>query len=159
TTLPGYTPTSHLEPIWWKDSDGFSPGQNILTNLSGATATGLPTQDDIDRSLGKDSPTILIDADTGERVPHFAEIDRSFIDEEDEDRTFIIRPVVRLKDAPRYIVAIRNVVDGNGEVIPPPAVFKALRDGTESCEPSVGRRRALYADIFERLAKADVDKH
>lgn len=158
TTLPGYTPSTHLDPIWWRESDGFSPGSNILTHLPGATVTGLPTQDDIDRSLGPDSPTILLDTETGERVPHFAEIDQALVDEAAEDRAFILRPVVRLADARRYIVAIRNVVDGDGKVVPPSPVFEALRDGTESCEPSVGRRRALYADIFERLAKVGVKK-
>ncbi|MFT3764682.1 MAG: hypothetical protein QM820_04070 [Minicystis sp.] len=158
TTLPGYTPKTHLDPVWWKDNDGFSAGQNILTHLPGATTTGLPTQDDIDRSIGPDSPTILLDAETGERVPHFAELDMSLGNEPAEDRTFILRPVVRLKDATRYIVAIRRVVDADGKAIAPSDTFLALRDGTESCEPSVGRRRALYADIFARLEKAGIAK-
>jgi hypothetical protein len=158
TTLPGYSPATHLEPLWWKDNDGFSPGQNILTHLPNASITGLPTQDDLDTSLGVDSPTVLLDADTGERIPHFAEVDQALVDEANEDRAFIIRPVVRLKDSARYLVAIRHVVDRDGKPIPAPATFAALRDGTDSCEPSVGRRRALYADILDRLAKAGVAK-
>ncbi|APR86645.1 Hypothetical protein A7982_11994 [Minicystis rosea] len=158
TTLPGYTPKSHIDPIYFRDCDGFSPAQNILTHLPGATATGLPSQDDLEASLGADSPTILLDADTGERVPHFAEIDESLIGEEPADHAFIIRPVVRLKDATRYIVAIRHVVDVDGKPLAPSETFQALRDGTPSCEPSVGRRRALYDDIFARLEKAGIAK-
>ena len=52
------------------------------------------------------------------------------------------------------LVAIRGVVDGDGAVIPAGEVFTALRDGGESDEPSVGARRALYADIFSRLEAA-----
>jgi hypothetical protein len=158
TTLPGYTPQTHIDPIWWKNSDGFSPGQTILTHFPGATVTGLPTQDDLETSIKPDSPTILMDAETGELVPHFAELDYSLYNELDEERTFMIRPVVRLKDATRYIVAIRRVVDKDGKVIPPSPAFQALRDGTESCEPSVGLRRALYDDIFSRLEKAGIKK-
>ena len=159
TTLPGYTlGVAHLDPLVWSHQDGFSPGQSVLTHLPGATATGLPTQDDLERSLAADSPTVLIDADTGMRVPHFAEIDEALYNEADEDRALIIRPVVRLKDSTRYLVAVRRVVDKAGKAIAPSPVFQALRDGTDSCDASVGRRRALYADIFDRLSKAGIAK-
>jgi hypothetical protein len=127
----------------------------ILAHFPNAKTTGLPTQDTLESSLAASSPTVLIEADTGKRVPHWAEIDRSGF--HDEERAFMIRPVVRLKDATRYIVAIRRVEDDTGLVKPSPA-FAALRDGTPSDEISVERRRALYADIFTRLAGAGVDK-
>lgn len=158
TTLPAPTDRAPIDPSLFADSDGFSAGQPALTHMPGATVTGLPTQDSIDLSLTDASPTVVIDAETGERVPHFAEIDMSLDGEADEDRALIIRPVVRLKDATRYIVAIRRIVDKNGAVLPPSSTFQALRDGTEGCDISVSRRRALYADIFDRLAKAGVPK-
>ncbi len=145
-----------LPPSLVADSDGFSPGQNILTHLPGATVTGLPTQDTLALSVTTASPTILLDADTGELVPHFAELDEELIQEADADRAFLIRPVIRLADATRYIVAIRHVVDANGKPLAPTPVFQALRDGTTSCDPSVALRQSLYADIFAKLAKAGV---
>jgi hypothetical protein len=138
------------------DSDGFSPGQTILTHLPGATITGLPTQDTLAASVTTMSPTILLDADTGELVPHFAELDQELPTELDENRAFMIRPVVRLGDATRYIVAIRHVVDKNNMPIPPSPVFQALRDGATSCDPSVALRRGLYDDIFAKLEKAGI---
>jgi hypothetical protein len=157
TTLPGYTNgVKHLDPVIWSHQDGFSPGQSVLTHLPGATAAGLPTQDDLEKSLGPDSPTVLMEADTGVRVPHFAEIDQALYNEDDVDRALIIHPVVRLKDATRYLVAVRRVVGADGKALPPSPVFQALRDGTDSCEVSVGRRRALYADVFDKLDKAGV---
>jgi hypothetical protein len=124
--------------------------------LPGATTEGFATPSTIDRSLQDDSPTVMIDAETGERVPHFAELDMST--EDDARRTLLIRPVVRLADATRYIVAIRGVVDETGAVIDPPPAFAALRDGTEHTDPSIEQRRGLYADIFARLADAGVQR-
>src|SRR5262249_7597278 len=71
---------------------------------------------------------------------------------------FIIRPVVRLDDRTRYIVAIRRVIGADGKPLPPTPAFAALRDGTSFPDASIDRRRDLYADIFDQLKKAGVDK-
>ncbi len=144
-------------PDLWNRADGFSPGLPMMAHLPGATITGLPDPLTIARSLEPDSPTVLIDAATGERVPHFAELDMSHAD--DDRRAFMIRPVVRLKDGARYIVAIRNVVDQAGAPLAPSPVFKALRDLERlDGEPSVEQRRPLYADIFARLEQQNVGR-
>ncbi|MDI1483238.1 hypothetical protein [Polyangium sp. y55x31] len=158
TTLPVAAGHGPLDPQWWAPSDGFSPGQPALTHLPGATITGLPTQDSIEVSLSDTSPTVILDAETGERVPHFSELDHSLVTEADEERALMVRPVVRLADARRYIVAVRNVVDTSGKPIAPSPAFQALRDGTASCDPSVERRRELYGDIFARLEKAGIPR-
>jgi hypothetical protein len=136
--------------------DGFSAGAAFLAHLPGATITGLPDPDHIDASLAPDSPTVVIEADTGTRVAHFAEIDATATD--DSLRALIIHPAARLKDATRYIVAVRSVVDASGQPIPPSPVFQALRDGTPNSDLSVAPRRALYADVFSKLGTAGVDK-
>jgi hypothetical protein len=136
--------------------DGFSPGLAPFAHLVGATATGLPDPDHIADSLKDDCPTVMIDTSTGKRVPHFSEIDVNGT--EDDRRVLYVRPVVRLKDATRYIVAIRHVVDASGKEIAPSAAFQALRDGTPYNHPSIEPRRALYDDIFKQLAAAGVDK-
>ncbi len=159
TTLPVVSGTGkNVDPASWSDKDGFSPGQTILTHLPGATVDGLPNQDTIDLSVTDKSPTILINADTGELIPHFAELDYSVTTEDDAERTFMIRPVVRLSDATRYIVAIRNVKDPAGKVLAPTPAFQALRDGEESCDAAINARRDLYADIFAKLDKAGISK-
>jgi hypothetical protein len=154
--LPIITAAGHIDPKPFNLRDGFSPGQAPMTDLPGATATGLPTQNTIDRSLMSDSPTVLLDAVTGERVPHFAEIDMSS-SASDGDRAFMIRPAVRLKDATRYIVAIRNVVDAQNQPIKPSPAFQALRDGTDNADITPARRKQ-YDDIFAKLTAAGVDK-
>ncbi len=151
-TLPGPS-----DPAPFRLSDGFSAGAGIMAHLPGATITGLPDPLGIPRSLEADSPTVLIDAATGERVPHFSELDVSH--EDDSRRVLIIRPVTRLKAKARYLVAIRDVVDANGVALEPSPVFAALRDDQPSSEPSVQLRQKLYTDIFARLEKAGVPRN
>jgi hypothetical protein len=154
-TLPaiGNTPT---DPTVWHSLDGFSPGATLLAFLPGATATGLPDENDLARSATAQSPTILLDTRSGALVPHIAELDQTTVLE--NERTFMIRPVVRLDDSTRYIVAIRHVVDAAGAPIEPSPAFLALRDGGGFTDKSIERRRALYADLFAQLAAAGVDK-
>lgn len=153
-TLPMNASGVQAPPDEFRNSDGFSPGNALMTILPGATTTGLPTPLTIADSLLADSPTIVLDAATGERIPHFSELDVTA--ETDDTRAFMIRPVVRLKDATRYIVAIRKVVDSTGIPVPPSPAFAALRDGTAFADPSIEARRALYGDIFARLEAAGV---
>lgn len=138
--------------------DGFSPGLAPFTHLPGATVKGLASPLDIERSLEPDSPTVIIDAETGERVPHFAELDTSVDEGKEDRRAFYVRPVVRLKDATRYIVAIRNVVSEGGQPLEPSLAFAALKNGTVYNHPSIDARRPLYEDIFKRLNDAGVEK-
>ena len=138
----------------WDLSDGFSAGTPILTYLLGATDDVFGGVTDIDQSLSESSPTMLLDAETGELVPHFGQIDSHAITGLDLQPSMVstmLRPVVRLKDNARYIVAFRNVTDGDGAVIEPSDAFAALRDGTSSEDASVEARRALYEDIFEKI--------
>lgn len=157
-TLPLNAKTStHLDPSVLYDLDGFSPGNAPMTYLVGAVATGLATPATIASTIDPSSPTILLDADTGMLVPHFVDIDMSVAAA--DQRALMIRPVIRLKDKTRYIVAIRQVVDASGNVIAPSPVFKDLRDGTNaSGDPSVASRRPLYRDIFNKLGAVGVKK-
>lgn len=156
TTLPKNAQNVQAVPDEFARSDGFSAGAALMTHLPGATVTGLPTPLSIEASLSDSSPTIVLNAETGERVPHFSELDMST--DGAEQRAFMLRPVARLADATRYIVAVRHVVDASGVALEPSDAFRALRDGSDSSEPSVQSRRALYADIFARLEAHGVSR-
>jgi hypothetical protein len=155
TTLPLWFPNHHLDPTPWLNRDGFSPGAAIMTHLPNATVTGLPDPDHIDQSTAATSPTLLMEADTATFVAHWDELDETTTD--DTERSFFMRPAARLKDATRYIVAIRNVVDATGTPLTPNPVFQALRDNSASADPTVPLRRQLYADILGKLKSAGVD--
>jgi hypothetical protein len=154
-TLPANASGVQAAPDEFRNNDGFSPGAGFMTHMPGATVKGLPTPLTIPASLADDSPTVLIEANTGKRVPHFSELDMTEGISDDE-RAFIIRPVVRLESSTRYIVAIRHVVDASDNELPPSKAFKALRDGTAHDDPSIENRRELYGDIFARLDEAGV---
>jgi hypothetical protein len=143
-----------IDPTPWTGSDGFSPGMTILTYFYGASAVGLPNENSLALSVTTQSPTILLNTKTGQLVPHIAELDMTAVD--NNNRTFMIRPVIRLDDNTRYIVAIRNVVDNDGQLITASPAFAALRDGTPFADASVEGRRSLYTDIFTQLAQAGV---
>jgi len=137
--------------------DGFSAGLPGMVHMPGATITGLPGPWSIELSVTPDSPTIVMDAETGELLPHFTELDMSHGDE--SRRTLLIRPAHRPRDGARYIIAIRDVVDAGGQPLAPSPAFAALRDLTPfPDDPSIDARRPLYADIFKRLGDAGVPR-
>jgi hypothetical protein len=140
----------------YRRSDGWSAGAAPMTFLPGATVTGLPTPLDLPRSLEPDCPTVVLDAETGERIPHFSELDMSHPD--DARRVLMIRPVRRLADDRRYVVAIRDVRDAQGQPIPASPAFAALRDRAASSDPDVGGARALYEHLFAILGRAGVGR-
>jgi hypothetical protein len=159
TTLPRtlVRRREHVDPAPLATRDGWSVNGSILAYLPGATATGLASSVEIARSLEASSPTILIDASSGERVPHFAVIDEAVADEA-APRALIIRPAVVLEHETRYIVAIRSVVDSSGAAIDPSPVFAALRDGSEHDLAYVRDRRAHFEQIFTTLETAGVER-
>jgi hypothetical protein len=158
TTLPLWDLQGHhVDKTPWLGRDGFSPGSSIMTYLPNATGTGLADAYHIEASMSPTSPTVLLEADTGALVPHWAELDELSRATSNERQTFFIRPALRLKDNTRYLVAIRNVVDTNGTPLPAGPVFQALRDDSPSSEISVAPRRALYGDIIAKLKSYDID--
>lgn len=192
-----------VDPTEWNFNDGFSPGSPILTFVPGldlartfgldATPETGPDSPDPDdpwavrdtepdaliedpaRSLARNAPIVLLDADTGERHPYWAELDENPQTlEQGADRTLVIRPLVNLEEGHRYIVALRDLRDASGAEIPAGAAFAGLRDGYAAdcgaarggCHP--GRfpapadldpadREARYDDVFARLAARGVD--
>ncbi|MBM4362434.1 MAG: hypothetical protein FJ104_07115 [Deltaproteobacteria bacterium] len=149
--LPGAT-----LPDVYRGSDGWSAAAAPMTYLPGATVTGLPTHLDLARSLEPSCPTVLLDAETGERIPHFAELDLSDPTSTPATRVLMIRPVRRLADDRRYVVAIRGVVDDTGAPIAPSATFAALRDGSSAGDAEVAAARPLYEHLFATLERAGV---
>lgn len=126
TTATGYrisipmdaTPTSrrgpHVDPSIFDRFDGFSPLTTMMTVFDGRIDTSsLASELAIADSLLDSSPTVLLDAETGERVPHFAEIDE-WPSVDPQHAPFYIRPAARLRENARYIVAIRRLVHEDG---------------------------------------------
>ena len=147
----------HIDPTEWNTLDGFSPGpiiEALFPQGVDLLASDVATITDFARSLAADSPTVLIDAATGEHVPHFAELDVQASGP--STSAFLIRPGVRLHEATRYIVAIRHLKDRQGNPIVPERAFQILRDNLDTPVDAINARRAHFEDIFGKLAQAGV---
>jgi hypothetical protein len=106
----------------------------------------LPTWHDPGRSLDPDSPTVIVDVDTGERIAHFAEIESS-PEVEPGHTELYLRPAARLAEGHHYAVGIRGLVNRDGSDVAVSAPFRALRD-----RPSTSFAR----DVLAPLANAGV---
>lgn len=152
------TPLSGVSaaPEPWSRFDGFPPSTPIVAHLEGVDEASLGTAAsfyNISRSLQVDSPTVLIDAESGIRVPHAVELDISAVGQS----ALSIRPAVPLRPGRRYIVAIRGLRDEAAKLIEPGQAFAELRDRTASEHSGVKDRRSLYADLFARLENAGIE--
>lgn len=155
-TLPVSDDGTITQGTPFRFSDGFSPGNEFITYLPGMTIEGLADADHIEDSVLDSSPTIILDEATGERIPHWAELDMQA--EVPDQRALLIRPAVRLDDEHTYIVAVRNVKDAAGAVIPASPAFAAFRDRGRYPHPTFKPRRARYEQIFTALAAAGVER-
>lgn len=163
-----------LDPAPLNVYDGFAPTVQVLVHLDGVDPVlsgasrllpaGVPqsppyvdlrTHDET--SLETDSPTILMDADTGERILHWVEVDQTPPALADPSRQVLfLRPAHALEPGHRYLVAFREMVDGNGEVIPAEVTFATLRDGLPTTIDAVEARRAGLEDVLDRLEQNGV---
>ena len=140
--------------------DGFSPSSQILTLFEEPVDTeGTAFWDSIERSLDEDHPTVLIDLETGERLPHWVESDARAT--EPDETIFFIRPTVRLESNRRYGVAIRGLSGVSGAPLEPTSAFIALRDARplEPSLPSLESRRAGFEVLFSALEDAGVERN
>lgn len=147
-----------VDPAPFNRFDGFAPsGPMLVAFPDGVSAAGLPAHEDPAASLAADAPIVVLDMDTGERVPFFAELDASATVH--EDRPLIIRPLVRLRPGARHLVAIRKAVRAaDGSALPVPPGFQSILAGAPLDHPRMDRLAAPYADIFAALEDAGVPR-
>jgi hypothetical protein len=147
-----------IDPAPYNRYDGFAPSGVILAAFPGGVAAdGLPPHTDPGASLAADSPIVVLNVDTGERLAFFAEIDMNT--RHADQRALIIRPLERMAPASRYAVAIRDTVKGpDGAPLPRPEAFQAILDGQPLSHPLMDRVAPRYDDIFAALAAAGVSR-
>ncbi len=173
---PSMMPISQLtgrpiDPTAWNASDGFSVGSPVLARVPGLDlhqtwgTADQPFSDvgpnepgyfdhrdhiaDIGRYEDPDAPIVILDAITGQRHPFWSELDQS--KGEVDDPLLILRPAVNFAEGHRYIVALRDLEDGDGDTIAPGSEFTAYRDGTAS-----GERADHFEGLFDTLASAGI---
>jgi hypothetical protein len=150
----------HINPAGINTSDGFSPGESIVTRIPGLDnpeafqKTGAVPLTDMDRAFDANQPIVLIDASTGQRQLIWSELDSTATSPENTD--LIIRPGRNLLEGHRYIAALRNLKDASGTTIPAPPGFALYRDGASTDVPAIEQRRTHFEDIFSKLQGAGI---
>jgi pimeloyl-ACP methyl ester carboxylesterase len=147
--------------------DGFSPTAPIAmyfnggvdAELSNASRLLADTLTHDLRSLDTDSPSVLIDATTGERILHFLQPDvRARRDGVPEQEVLILHPSQSLIPGHRYIVAMRDLVSPDGEAVVAEPIFAALRDGRTTTINAVETRRPQMEALFAELGTYGVER-
>ena len=127
--------------------DGMSPTTQIMTAFSTLPdLTGVADQHSIGLSLEDGHSTILLNLDSGEKVPHWVEIDARA---DDETATIVfIRTIVQLDPNTAYGVGI------SGLNVTASVAFQAILDGLETDAPDVESRQDSMADLISSISDA-----
>ena len=134
-------------------SDGFSPGQIIVTRVPGLDlrrSKAVPMTN-MAMSFRAQAPIVVIDARTGERQLIWAELDSQA--SRPRGRALLIHPGANWREGRRYIVALRNLRDRSGRELGARRHFRQFRSGRAS-----GPRARHFEDIFRRLERAGIER-
>ena len=160
--MPDNASAKPIDPGPYLLNDGFSPGETILLRVPGLdnpaalAATDAAPINHIGRFSEPDAPVVVIDAETGERLPIWVELDSNA--PSDDTRLLEIHPARNYASGHRYIVALRTLRRGDSSVIPAPEGFRYYRDDLPSQSGAVNGRRAHFETIFGALRGAGVQR-
>ena len=152
----------HVDATPYNASDGFSPGQMIVLKVPGLESkaalqkTGAVPINHIGRAHDADQPIVVIDANTGQRWPIWAEIDANATSA--ANAALLINPATNFAAGHRYIVALHHLKTAVGATIAAPPGFRYYRDRLPSSNPVVNRRRGHFQHIFQALRKAGIER-
>ena len=154
-TLPTNFADVPIDPTGWNWADGFSPAAPVVLSFpGGVSVAGLPPADNMDLSLAPDSPTVILDMTTGQRVAHFAELDVP-ADATPDSQALFLRPAMRLVGGHRYAVAVTNRVKSrDGGDLPISEGFAALRDGKHTDHALLEAARPRLVEALDAIEAA-----
>jgi len=163
---PGGMPQNNngvpIDPTPYLDTDGFSQGQGILLKVPGidtpedVAVNGFVQLNRLSRYSLANQRAVVINARTGKRQPIWVDTDATGSDP--SRAALMINPAVNFDSGQRYIVALRNLVDGDGKSLQAPEAFRYYRDALPSKQSRVNQRRAHFEGIFKALRKAKVKR-
>ena len=140
-------------------ADGFSPGSAAILHVPGLDTaqafarTGAAGVLDMASSLRRNQPVVVVDEQTGRRQLIWSELDANATTP--QTTNLLIHGGTAFADGHTYIVALRNLRDGAGHVIPAPKWFERLRD-QKRLPANERSQQTRYMRIFAALAKAGV---
>jgi hypothetical protein len=149
-SFPENNDDTPITPTAWNRRDGFSPGTPMLAYFDDVSLDGVITLDHLEDYTATDVKTVVVNTVTGERVPHFVELDASA--PSPDEALLMIRPVVPLEWGTRYVVGLRRLDTNAGGPVASSPAFLALRDGTPTEDGDVEIRREHFdAAVFPVL--------
>jgi hypothetical protein len=149
-----------IDPTDFNRADGFSPGSAITVKIPEVETqaafdnTGFVPLTNPGAYADENQPAVVIDADTGERQPIFAELDANpnhYQPGDTADVNLIIRPNLNFLEGHRYIVALRGIRNAAGNPVDAPMAFRVYRDKLSTTDPDVEARRPHMEDLLSTL--------
>jgi len=160
--MPKNVSNKPINPDTYAASDGFSQGQGIVLKVPGIDTAADVTANDfvplstLSRYSEPKQKAVVIDVKTGKRWPIWVEIDAN--SSTPESAALLISPAVNFDQKGRYIVALRNLVDADGNKLEAPNAFRYYRDSIPSGQGVLNQRRKHFEGIFKTLRKAKIKR-
>src|SRR4029077_8518712 len=152
-----------IDPTDINRADGFSPGEAIVTrvpgldNMKAFEQTGAVPITNMARSFEPNQPIVVIDASTLKRQLIWSEIDSAA--KKTENRSLFVRPARNWQEGHRYIVALRNLKNENGETIQASEAFRDYRDHiAQPLNAKFEERRPHIEELFASLERAGIKR-
>jgi hypothetical protein len=152
-----------LQPILFRVGNGLGSVVELPPGLAGAGPEAyLAVSTDADAS-----PSLLIDLDTGQAVPHFLEPDVVFAEPPHASGTLmILQPGIALRNSARYAVAVRRLVaasarggpGGSGSAAEASDGFKRMRDSRPRSGEEAERLKRWESSVFPAISEKGWDR-
>lgn len=158
-SLPANNGGTHVDPEPYKRMDGYGLGAPAIALFPNIDSSGFPNEYNVAASLEDDADILLLEIaedGTATRVPYY--VDHDLNNDDPTMRPIVVRPAVILKEATRYAVAFRNLVDTDGNAIEPSASFKALLDGTGAADSSIVYRETELNEVLAIVEAQGVER-
>ena len=151
-SLPATDDGNHPTVTHFNKRDGFSINSAVLLDVGPVELTGTADWVDPGLSLDAGSHSVLIDAQTGERVAHWLELDGRT--PEGEVPLLVLRPAQALDWNRTYVVAFRGLQRPDGSAVPPWSSYAALVAGEDTLTDDLIRQRPRFEEtVWPALAQ------
>ena len=158
-SLPSNVQGVHMDAARFSHFDGYPLSTSAVLLLPYVDISELPTEYNTTQSLLPDADIVWLkvnDDNSVARVPYWVEED--LLEPDPGRRALYIRPAIILEPDTNYIVALRNMVDTNGDPIRVPDTFARLRDNDTTGDPLLEGRQARFDRMFDLLEEVSVER-
>lgn len=155
--LPRNNSDTPMSPQYLNEKDGFSTLGVLLFSFPEVDLAGVLGHENLADYVKDDVKTVLLDAETGARVPHFVELDKRGSDP--KEQLILVHPVTPLEHGKRYVFGARGLGKQGGGLVEASPGFAALRDKVGTDDMSVEGQRVHYnLDVFPVLKAAGFER-